>query len=528
MSVRGGRAMLPHADRGRQAAQVAYRMANIFAYKGKFDRAIALYQRAIDLEPSYLPAYLELETLLKALGRLDECVGLYRRAAETAPGGEIFSTRLQELVSAPASSEERGAGCDELSAGAVGEDHRSRAHLVIYADCPGVSGAEQANHAIAMGFRAAGYRVTFVQPKANHHLIEERTREGIGHIWIEADDIYRGALAPPSLCSPVAGESVFGRVRPDLAFFCDGCPVSNLGAKQVARDLGIPAVALVHCVTREWAGFFSRYLAPLGVLYRSTRQVVAVSHDNLALLHEFFGLPMELGTVIHSGVSATFFERPNHDTRTAIRDGLGIPDDAVVCLTVARMEAVKGYQFLVKGIRALRGGPAYSRLHFIWIGSGAMEARIRAMIDEIGAARVVHLIGRTSRVQDYLDAADIFVLPSLFEGMPVSVMEAMAKALPVIATAVSGTSEELGTTGVLLPDPAVDSERTVASLAAALEGWVLDEARREEIGRDCRRRAERMFTRERMVADYLRLVDEVLSNRGRTVALPSTCRQAQS
>src|SRR6516164_8667593 len=137
MSVRGGRAMLPHDDRGRQAAQVAYRMANIFAYKGKFDRAIALYQRAIDLEPSYLPAYLELEALLKALGRLDECVGLYRRAAETAPGGEIFSTRLQELVSAPASSEERGAGCDELSAGAVGEDHRSRAHLVIYADCPG-------------------------------------------------------------------------------------------------------------------------------------------------------------------------------------------------------------------------------------------------------------------------------------------------------------------------------------------------------------------------------------------------------
>ena len=519
--------MLPH-DQRRQAAEVAYRMANIFSYKGKFDRAITLYRRAIDLEPAYLPAYLELETLLKALGRTDECVGLYRRAAETTPGGGIFAARLRELVSAPVSSEDLDPGCRELRAGVVPDEHRSRAHLLIYADCSGLSGAEQVNHAIAMRLRAAGYRVTFVQPKATHHLIEERISNGIDHIWIEADDIYRGAVAPPSLCSPVAGASVFSRVRPDLAFFCDGCPVSNLGAKQVAKDLKIPTVALVHCVTRDWAKFFSRYLATLGVLYPSTRQVVAVSHDNLALLHEYFGLPVELGTVIHSGVSATFFERPNRDTRIAIRERLGIPDDAVVCLTVARMEPVKGYQFLVKGIRALRGGPAGSRLHFIWIGSGSMEPRIRAMIDGIDAARQVHLIGRTSRVQDYLDAADIFVLPSMFEGMPVSVMEAMAKGLPVIATAVSGTSEELGTTGVLLPDPAVDGERTVASLAAALERWALDEALRREIGRNCRRRAERMFTQERMAADYLRLVVEVLGIRHRIAIPASTFRQAQS
>ena len=157
-----------------------------------------------------------------------------------------------------------------------------------------------------------------------------------------------------------------------------------------------------------------------------------------------------------------------------------------------------------------------------------MEPRIRAMIDRIGATREIHLIGRTSTVQHYLDAADMFVLPSMFEGMPVSVMEAMAKGLPVMATAVSGTSEELGATGVLLPDPTVDSERTVASLADALEGWALDEELRREIGADCRRRAERMFTRDRMVADYLRLVEVVLGGQSRAVVYTPTWQQAQS
>ena len=119
---------------------------------------------------------------------------------------------------------------------------------------------------------------------------------------------------------------MFGLVRPDLVLFCDGCPVSkNLGAKQVARTLGIPSLALVHCVTRHWATFFSKYLTTLGTLYGSTRQVITVSLDNLALLHDLFGLPAGVGTVIHNGVSATFFARPNPRIRTVIREDSAFP-----------------------------------------------------------------------------------------------------------------------------------------------------------------------------------------------------------
>ena len=182
------RAMPPGGDHSRQAAEVAYRMANILAHKGKVDQAITLYQRAINLEPSYVPAYLELETLLKTLGRLDECVGLYRRAVEADPDREIFSARLHELVSAPANRERRHGVRRALETGPRPDDQRSRAHLLIYADSSGISGAEQANHAIATGLRAGGYRVTFVQPEASHHLIEERIAYGIPHIWTGEDD----------------------------------------------------------------------------------------------------------------------------------------------------------------------------------------------------------------------------------------------------------------------------------------------------------------------------------------------------
>src|SRR5262249_5078315 len=203
----------------------------------------------------------------------------------------------------------------------------------------------------------------------------------------------------------------------------------------------------------------------------------------------------------------------DRNVRSVIRRELGIPDEAVVCLTIARMEPVKGYQFLVRAIREVQKSAVGSRLHCIWIGSGTMEPRIRAMIDRIGGAREINLMGTTAGGQQYLDAADMFALPSMFEGMPVVVMEAMAKGLPVAATAVSGTVEELGGTGLLLPDPNRGSERTIAGLIDVLKLWTLDEDLRCAIGAECRRRAELMFTQNRMVAQYRRLIETVLERR---------------
>lgn len=504
--------MIHRDNKNQRAAEIAYRMANIMSYKNKSDEAIVLYHRAIGLDPSYVPAYLELEALLKSLGRFDDCVSLYRAAAQNSPSETVFSSRLEALVHSSAHLREPAQ--PRLTQHITPRQHTAfRAHILLYADCSGINGAEQANHIIAMAFRQAGYRITFIQPQADHYLVQERIANGIDHVWIQEDDIYRTSSSSPSLWNEQEGEAVIAHAKPDLVLFCDGCPVSNLGAKRAARELGLPFMVLVHCVTREWSSLFSDHLSTLGMLYRSALDIIAVSQENLTLLRECFGLPSHMGRVIHNGVSPVFFQNRSDDVRGRIRQDLNIPDDAVVCLTVARMEPVKGYQFLIKAVRELQRRPAGRRLHYIWIGSGSMEPRIRAMIEQIGGVRNIALINSTSKVEQYLDASDIFVLPSLFEGMPVSIMEAMAKGLPVVATAVSGTIEELGTTGILLPDPKIDLEQTIIGLVNALELLAADNGTRERLGADCRRRAQLHFTRERMVSDYLELIEHCASVR---------------
>jgi glycosyltransferase involved in cell wall biosynthesis len=95
--------------------------------------------------------------------------------------------------------------------------------------------------------------------------------------------------------------------------------------------------------------------------------------------------------------------------------------------------------------------------------------------------------------------------------MPLAIMEAMAKGLPVAATAISGIPEELGVTGKLLPDGQSARPRLVAELAATLVRWSGDAVLRAEVGVAARSRAETMFREERMVEQTRALIDAVLS-----------------
>jgi glycosyltransferase involved in cell wall biosynthesis len=121
--------------------------------------------------------------------------------------------------------------------------------------------------------------------------------------------------------------------------------------------------------------------------------------------------------------------------------------------------------------------------------------------------RVV-LLGRRHDITDLLDAADLLVHPSRCEGLPLVVLEAMAKRVPVIATAVGGIPEALGGTGVLLTEPSADPafKRTLADAIASLAG---DETRRCTLGRLAHERAERGFTESRMVDQWLDLIRRI-------------------
>ena len=382
------------------------------------------------------------------------------------------------------------------------------AHIMMWSDRPDVFGAEQINHAVMCAVARAGHRSTFVQGFAEHHLIDEREALGIAHDWLEPDDVYELDPVPRQLSDLDEARSILARTRPDLIAFSDSCPFSNLTAKQVAFELGIPYTTTIHCVDPNWWNDYARWLPDLHDVLTRAEAVVAVSTANLEQIREHAQLADHRGRVIYNGRPASFFAPRDAVVRARIRSELGIPDGAVMCLTVARLGFSKGYQYQLDALARLRGWDRWSDLHFVWAGEGDMSPRLGMLSRLVGGGEHVHLIGLRNDVPDLLDAADIFVVPSQYEGMPLGVLEAMAKGLPVVATAVAGTPEALGGTGFLLPDPA--EALVVEPLAAAIRELAVDADLRRASGEAARERAAQQFTLARMEASYLDLFGRLL------------------
>lgn len=387
---------------------------------------------------------------------------------------------------------------------------RGLGRILFYSDCPEIYGAAQCNHAFMCGLVASGYSVTCAQSKASHHLIQQRDRLGIQHLWLEDDNLYHPTKPARAFSNTAEAQRIFELAKPDLILFGDGCPFSSLEAKQVAARLEIPYIILIHCATSDWVKKFASYLDRLTNLYEKAQAVVTVSQETLELLRQQFKLPQNCGQVIYNGRSEQYFTEPNLEARDRLRQEFKIPTEAVVCLTTARMETVKGYQYQLSAIQQLQNSEIWQKLYFIWVGTGTLFPRLQAVANELGVTERIKFLGERSDIPDLLDAADIFILPSQFEGMPLAIMEAMAKGKPVIATAVSGIPEELGDTGKLLSDPNIDPQATIQELASTLDTWGMDAELRRAIGQACKKRAESLFTEERTIENYVTLIERTL------------------
>jgi len=234
------------------------------------------------------------------------------------------------------------------------------------------------------------------------------------------------------------------------------------------------------------------------------------------LFKRIFKNPLKQGKVIYYGRPNSYFEPTNLSNRQRLRQEQGIPEEAIVCFTAARLTPIKGYQYQLQAIAQLKNLPIWPQLYFVWAGPGSathdnMEPELRATVSELGVNEQIKFLGQRWDVADWLDASDIFILSSEAEGMPLAVMEAMAKGLPVIATAVSGIPEELGDTGKLIADPKIDPKKTVKELIETIELWVENPELRRVAGQACKLRAAEMFKEERMLQEYTEVIEQALS-----------------
>ncbi|MEA5578492.1 glycosyltransferase family 4 protein, partial [Anabaena sp. UHCC 0451] len=411
------------------------KLATVWQNRGKPLQAIANYEKAIQLQPDYLPAYLNLVQLLVQTGQTQQAIDTYGQGIETAIAKVWFPPHQarEEYRKALKRRQE------------IGQAPR----VLLYTNCPGTYGAEQISHALMLRLVNSGYQVICVQTQADHHLIQARQALGIKHIWLK-DDAYQFGY---TFGNALEVAEIVAATLPDLIIFADGNPLDDLAANWVAMSLQIPYIRVIHCVIPDWAKYYAPYLCLLPDIYRASAAVISVSHANLQLMREMFLLPENLGQVIYNGRPEDYFVPCVAEVRERLRQYLGIPWDGVVIFTAARMYPVKGYQHQVKAIAQLRQFPVWSKLYFVWAGIGTLETQLKTDLEELGVGERVKFLGERADIPDLLEAADIFLLPSHVEGMPLAIMEAMAKGLPVIATAISGIPEELGDTGKLLPDP---------------------------------------------------------------------------
>ncbi|MBO0684838.1 MAG: glycosyltransferase, partial [Candidatus Dormibacteraeota bacterium] len=202
---------------------------------------------------------------------------------------------------------------------------------------------------------------------------------------------------------------------------------------------------------------------------------------------------------------------PPEDRAELRRSLLGEDADGLtVSCTVARLSAQKGLEVLIEAAALVRDRPALPPVRFLVVGEGELRQELEQRVEELALDRTVLLVGSRppDEVARLLAAADLFVLPSRYEGMSIAVMEAMASGLPVIATEVSGTAE-------LIPDadhgrvvPVGDPQR----LAAAIEELLIDPELRRRIGERALARAQR-FSWDSVFARTSSLIEEVAAGR---------------
>ena len=238
------------------------------------------------------------------------------------------------------------------------------------------------------------------------------------------------------------------------------------------------------------------------------QRYVAMSRDIERWLQADIGVPSQRIRQVYNGVDARRY-RPG---ATLPRDWpwhQHAREDLWICGTVGRLDPLKNQVALVDAFAALvsqrRSGQRSLRL--VIAGEGPARAQIETRIRERGLEQLVWVAGARSDVPEVLAALDVFVLPSINEGISNTILEAMACSLPVVAARVGGNAElvEDARTGILCPDSAAQS------LAAAMTRYLEDDVLAQLHGAAGRARVERHFSLEAMVRQYAELYDEVLT-----------------
>ena len=230
--------------------------------------------------------------------------------------------------------------------------------------------------------------------------------------------------------------------------------------------------------------------------------IIAVSHlirDDM----EERGISAEKITIVPNGVEVSNSSQPF--SREAVRAEINIPLDSLVVGTLSSLTTEKGLHFALRAIAALK--TTQNNLHMLIVGDGPELENLQSLSKRLGLQNSITFTGRRSDINTLLSTMDIFVLPSIIEGLPMALLEAMAAEKAVIASSVGDIPTVISKECGILVESA-----NVEQLATAILTLANDEPARKNLGKNAKKRIEDHFSSLAMARSTAAIYNDVLNN----------------
>ena len=275
-----------------------------------------------------------------------------------------------------------------------------------------------------------------------------------------------------------------------------------------ARRAGVPRVcATVHSVVMSprqgrWDPRVFLLHFAINKIFPQADRCIAVSQEVNRAIRLHTSIPSERILTIPNGVDLDQFHL--QADRLTLRARLGLPADRLVAVTIGRLTRLKGHSYLQAAMASM---PPEQRPLMLIVGDGPDRHELELRTTALELDRDIRFLGNRRDIPTLLAAADIFVLPSLWEGLPLVLLEAMAAGLPAVVTAVGGNPGvvENGISGMLVPPGDGDA------LATALSSLLNDPPQRERMGQAARQRVDRYFSAQKFVEAHEHLYEALFA-----------------
>lgn len=236
------------------------------------------------------------------------------------------------------------------------------------------------------------------------------------------------------------------RFAPDIVHYHHLKPLARLGAPAGRKLFTVHGVHLHRYEFQRGIRPMLERFARLTLeraLYQRLDRIITVSAEDAAYLRQHYGCE---STTIYNGIDFAPIERVSA-AKEELRTRLGLPQDRQIYLMVARFDFPKGHDVLVKAIAAMKQQGTLGTRMFVFAGDGALMPATRELAASLGITEHILFLGTRSDVYELMTASDVFVLPSRWEGLPITLIEALVARRPAVASRTYGISTVARETG---------------------------------------------------------------------------------